>query len=91
MNPPACAYQKGEAYIVISDPEAEHIAIWSLLVEQEARGNGLGTDLLKSLIAQHTGKTWRVPAVFPEEFGKVFERAGFKREPLSQWQMRLNL
>lgn len=91
MNPPACAYGKGQAYLAISNPEAEQVVIWSLLVEQEARGKGLGTDILKSVIASHRGKTWHVPAIFPEEFGKVFERAGFEKEELSQWQMKLSL
>ncbi len=90
-NPPACAYRKGRAYIAVSGVDAEQVAIWSLLVEREARGNGLGTDILKSLIANYTGKTWYAPALFPEEFGKVFERAGFEKEELSQWQMRLPL
>lgn len=91
MNPPACAYCKGPAYLAISNPEAEHVVIWSLLVEQDARGDGLGPDMLKSVIASHRGKTWHVPAIFPEEFGKVFEKAAFAREELSQWQMKLNL
>jgi ribosomal protein S18 acetylase RimI-like enzyme len=91
MNPPACAYRKGQAYVAISNPDAEHLVIWSLLVEQNARGNGLGTDMLRSILAHHAGKTWHAPAIFPEEFEKVFERAGFEKENLSQWQMKLNL
>jgi len=91
MDSPACAYSNGKAYIAMSNLEAEHVVIWSLLVEQAARGNGLGTDILKSVIAQHAGKTWHMPAILPEELGKVFEKAGFEREELSQWQMRLSL
>jgi ribosomal protein S18 acetylase RimI-like enzyme len=91
MNPPARAYCKGQAYIAISNPEAERVVIWSLLVEGEARGNGLGTDMLKSIIANYRGKSWHVPAIFPEEFENVFVEAGFEREKLSQWQMRRNL
>jgi ribosomal protein S18 acetylase RimI-like enzyme len=91
MNPPARAYQKGPASVAISDPDAEHVVIWSLLVEQEARGKGLGTDLLKHLLAHHSGKTWHVPAIFPEEFENIFRKAGFEREELSQWQMKLDL
>lgn len=91
MNPPARAYRKGPAYIVISNPEAEHLVIWSLLVEQNKRGQGLGTDMLKGVIAHHPQKAWHVPAVLPEEFGTVFERAGFVKEELSQWQMKLQL
>jgi len=91
MNPPAHAYRKAQAYVVISNPEAERVMVWSLLVEKEARGNGLGTDLLKSILAYHRGKTWHVPAIFPEEFESVFTKAGFEREEVAQWQMRLSL
>jgi ribosomal protein S18 acetylase RimI-like enzyme len=91
MNPPARAYRKGQAYVAISNPDAEHVAIWSLLVEREARGHGFGTELLKSVIAKHEGRIWHVPAIFPEEFEKIFARAGFEREKLSQWQMKLSL
>jgi len=91
MNPPICAYRLGNAYIVISDPVVEHIVIWSLLVEPSTRGNGLGVDMLKRIMAHHAGKIWHVPAIWPEEFGILFERAGFQREKLSQWQMELSL
>jgi len=91
MTPPTRAYRKGQAMIVISNPEADHVVIWSLLVEPVARGNGLGEDLLKAVIAKYSGRTWHVPAIYPEELGKVFERAGFAREELSQWQMHLPL
>ena len=91
MNPPARAYCKGQAYVAISNPEAERVVIWSLLVEEGAHGKGFGTHMLKNLMANHRGKTWHVPALFPEEFENVFVRAGFEREKLSQWQMRLAL
>ena len=91
MNPPVRAYCKGRAYAVISNPEAEHVVIWSLLVDPNARGNGLGVDILKSLAAKHPGKIWHVPAILPEELGQVYEKAGFEKEKLSQWQMKIDL
>jgi len=91
MSPPARAYKQGGAYIAISDPGAEHIVIQSLLVEPSARGRGNGVDMLKSAMAHHPDKTWHASAVWPEEFGILFERAGFQREKLSQWQMKLTL
>jgi ribosomal protein S18 acetylase RimI-like enzyme len=90
-NPPARAYCKGPSYAVISNPDVNDVVIWSLLVEPSGRGNGLGTDMLKSMIGRHPHKTWHVPALLPEELGIVYERAGFVREELSQWQMRLRL
>ena len=91
LTPPARAYQCGGAYIAISNPEVEHVVIWSLLVEPEARGQDLALDILKRVTAKHPGKIWHVPAIWPEEFGDIFERAGFQREELSQWQMGLIL
>ena len=89
LNPPARAYRKGQSYAVISNPDAEQVVIWSLLVEQDARGNELGVEMLNSIAAKHTGKTWRVPALLPEELGKTYVKAGFEKEHLSQWQMSL--
>jgi GNAT superfamily N-acetyltransferase len=91
LNPPARAYKNGGAYIAISNPDVEHVVIWSLLVEPDARGEGLAVNMLNQILANHKGKTWHVPAIWPEEFGIIFERAGFQREDLSQWQMRLEL
>jgi ribosomal protein S18 acetylase RimI-like enzyme len=91
MTPPVHAYRKEQAYIVISNPEAEHVVVWSLLVEPEARGRGLASEMLKQFIANYAGKMWHVPALCPEEFGSVFERTGFEKENLSQWQMKLSL
>lgn len=91
MSPPARAYRKGQAYIAISDPHTERVVIWSLLVEPEARGHGLGTHLLRNVMANHPGKTWHMPALLPEELAKTFQRAEFEREKLSQWQMKLSL
>jgi ribosomal protein S18 acetylase RimI-like enzyme len=91
MTPPVRAFHKGSAYVVLSNLETDHVVVWSLLVEPRARGNKHGINLLKQVIANHPGKTWHVPAIYPEELGGVFERACFEREELSQWQMRLPL
>jgi predicted GNAT family acetyltransferase len=91
MNPPPHAYRDGQSYIVISNPETEHVVIWSLLVEPESRGRGLASEMLKRVIVNYKGKTWHVPALCPEEFAIVFERADFEKEKLSQWQMKLEL
>ena len=91
INPPSRAYKKSHSYAVLSNPDVKDVVIWSLLVEPGGRGNQLGVDMLKTLIANHPGKTWHIPAILPEELAKVYEEAGFEREELSQWQMRRTL
>jgi ribosomal protein S18 acetylase RimI-like enzyme len=90
LHPPACAYKNEQAYIAISNPCASDVVIHCLLVEPCARGKGLAVDMLTHVMAKHPGRTWHVPALLPEEFGGIFERAGFQREEISQWQMRLS-
>ncbi len=77
--------------MIISDPKLNDIVIWALVVEPHVRGNGFAKVLLKAIMTQYPMKTWHVPAILPEELGHVFERVGFVREHLSQWQMKLDL
>lgn len=80
-------YRLGDAFALISNPGADHISLRSLVVLPEARGQGHGTRLLKALFAKVPYKTWQVPAIFPEEMGSAFLRAGMQPETISQWQM----
>ena len=88
LNPPARAFQKGSAYAVTSSPDADYVVLWALVVEQAARGKHLGIDLLNTLMDAYPGRTWHISAIMPEELGPVFERVGFEREELTQFQMR---
>jgi ribosomal protein S18 acetylase RimI-like enzyme len=87
MGPPNVAYRLDDAFILLSDPEASQVAVRGLLVAPQARQQGQATRLLRALLARHPQKTWRVPALCPEEAGRPFERAGFERSSLSQFQM----
>lgn len=91
LGPPNVAYAWEEAYIALSNPAAEAIAVRSLLVLPQARGRGRAVQLLRATMARYPGKTWRVPPFCPEELGGLFERAGFVRGSLSQVQMRIEL
>jgi ribosomal protein S18 acetylase RimI-like enzyme len=90
-TPPSRAFHLDDAYCLISDPSAEHVAISSLLVKTRSRGAGLSGVLLRALFAHFPNKTWHVSAIFPEEMSTIFEEAGMKREEISQWQMSLTL
>ena len=89
--PPARAFRLNDAYCLISDPNAEHISISSVLVKTRSRGAGLSPVLMRTLFSHFPSKTWHVPALFPEEICFVFEAAGMQREELSQYQMSLML
>lgn len=90
-TPPSRAFHLDDAYCLISNPQVETIAIWSLLVKSRSRGAGLGPLLLNTLFTRFPGKTWRVPALYPEEICGVFEQVGMQRETISQWQMSVKL
>lgn len=80
-------YRLGDAFALISNPGAEHISFHSLVVAAHARGKGQATRLIEALFAKYPNKVWQAPAIFPEEMGGTFMRAGMQLEKLSQWQM----
>ncbi|MCB0064858.1 MAG: GNAT family N-acetyltransferase [Caldilineaceae bacterium] len=87
LGPPYRAYQLEDAYALISDPAAAKIGIRALLVLPESRGQGQGVRLLQALAATFPEKALQVPALFPEEMGSTFVKAGFTRDALAQLQM----
>ncbi len=91
FGPPFKAYRYQDAYVAISSPEAPQISLRSMLIMHEAQKMDQGEKLLQGLFTQFPEKTWVVPAIFPEEFGATFEKVGFEKEELSQFQMILAL
>lgn len=90
-NPPGKAYRLDDAYIVISNPSGERIAIRSIIVKPESRGKRQAYQLIKSVIQKHPSDKWFVPGLCPEELGGLFENIGFKRDDLSQLQMKVEI
>lgn len=86
---PSQAYRLKDAYVVISNPEAEQVAIRSVIVLPEARRHGQATHLINALIANYPNRKWIVPAICPEELGGFFKQIGFQHDALSQFQMRV--
>jgi ribosomal protein S18 acetylase RimI-like enzyme len=91
LGPPDRAYRMAAAYLVLSDPDQAQVIIRSILVEPEARRQGQASRLLRSAIARYPGKTWRVPALCPEQIGGLFEKAGFMPDHLAQLHMAADL
>jgi GNAT superfamily N-acetyltransferase len=87
LGPPNAAYRLDDAFVLLSDPEASQVAVRALLVDPRARRQGQATNLLRALLARSPQKTWRVLELCPEEAGGPFEKAGFERTSLSQFQM----
>lgn len=89
---PQRGYRLGEAYAVISDPEQTVIGLRVIVVPPPARHQGEATRLLQALTARYPERTWKAPILCPEALGVgFFEKHGFQREDLTQWQMRLDL
>jgi ribosomal protein S18 acetylase RimI-like enzyme len=89
LTPPARAYQLDAACAMITDPTQKQISVRALLVEPPARRQGQARRLIQALLACHPDHNWQVPPIFPEEMVGPFEKLGFMRDPISQWQMKL--
>ncbi len=91
FSSPSMAFKTGPAYAAISNPEAEHVVIWSLLVMPQARGQGLGVGMLRTLSSRFKDKVWHVPPLCPEDASHPFRKMGMQAVKISQWQMCLSL
>ena len=91
VTPPARAYRLNDACCFISSPEAEHVAISSVLEKTGLDGAGTGPDLIRAVFSRFPNKVWHASAIFPEEMSPIFEKAGMVRETLSQLQMSAKL
>jgi len=90
-GPPVRAFGLQDACAVISNPAAERIAILSMVVKPEARGQHQATRLLEAVLARYPDRQWAIPALCPEEVGGFFEKAGFTPDSLSQLQMSIRI
>ena len=87
LGPPNRGYRMHDAYMAISNPERSRIALRSVVVEPQARGQGQASRLLGAVMECHGVKEWEVPALCAEELGPLFENAGFIESSFSQFQM----
>jgi hypothetical protein len=90
-TPPARTYKLGDAYVMLTNPEAAQVVIWSVLVKADARRAGQGARVIRAAFSRFPNKTWHIPALCPEQVGRLFEKIGMVREELSQFQMALKL
>lgn len=90
-TPPSRAYKLGDAYMMLTDPKAGHVVIWSVLVKADARRAGQAPRVMRAAFSRFQNKTWHIPSLCPEEVGGLFEKMGMIREELSQYQMVLKL
>jgi ribosomal protein S18 acetylase RimI-like enzyme len=90
-TPPATAYRLEGSFLVLADPAAPRVTVRALVTLPEARRRGMAWTLLRAVVARHPDREWRVPAIWPETPGGLFERLGLRRSELSQWQMSVTL
>ena len=91
QGPPSRAYGLDDAYVVISDPERPTIGLRMLVAVPSGDEDGRMKRLLQAVMARYPGKTWRVPALFPEELAPLFDDLGFAPGEITQLQMALRL
>lgn len=89
FSPPARAFELDHAWLALSDPSQAKIAIYSLFTPPDARNQGKARRIVEAAMKEFPQKEWAVPALCPEECGGFFEKMGFTRGEISQFQMSL--
>lgn len=90
LGAPYRAFRRGPAWAMVTDPDRDPVVLKALVVEEASRRQGHGVALLRALAASTKGGL-RVPAIVPEELAPLFDAAGWDRDPLTQFEMRLSL
>ena len=90
-GPPGVAYRGDAAWIALTDPAAPTVTIRAVVTAPHARRRGAASALVRAVMARHPGRQWRIPAIWPEALGTLWEGVGLQRERLSQWQMTADL
>lgn len=90
---PARAFAlRDHAYAMIGNAQAETLTLSALVVPRVHRRKGWGTRMLRALAAAFPGKPWQAVAIIPAELAPgFFARAGWERQEISQFEMRLEL
>lgn len=90
---PARAYAlEDRAFALIANPDVETLTLSALVVPRAHRRQGWGTRMLRALAAAFPGKPMQAVAIVPEDLApEFFARAGWERQALNQFEMRLEL
>jgi ribosomal protein S18 acetylase RimI-like enzyme len=90
---PARAFAlEDRAFALVANPQAETLTLLALVVPRALRRQGWGTRMLRALAAAFPGKPWQVVAIVPEELApEFFVHAGWERQAITQFEMRLDL
>jgi ribosomal protein S18 acetylase RimI-like enzyme len=90
---PARAFAlEDRAYALIANPDAETLSLSALVVPRAHRRQGHGMRMLRALAAAFPGKPMQAVAIVPDDLApEFFGRAGWERQGISQFEMRLEL
>lgn len=90
---PARAFAlQDRAFALIGNPDAATLSLSALVVPRAHRRQGWGTRMLRALAAAFPGKPMQAVAIVPEDLApELFARAGWERQGISQYEMRLDL
>jgi ribosomal protein S18 acetylase RimI-like enzyme len=92
-GPPAVALRlEDKAYALVTPEDPSLITISTVVVPHAIRRQGWGMRLMRALDARYPHRNWRLPVRFPENLAPgFFTCAGFRRTPLAQYEMVLDL
>jgi ribosomal protein S18 acetylase RimI-like enzyme len=80
------------AFAIVADPNAAKIVIRTLLVRRAHRRQGWGWRIFSALEALFADRPLVIPAVVPENMAPgFFHKAGWRRQALNQFEMKIEL
>ena len=78
------------AFAIVADPKAEKIVVRALLVRKTHRRQGWGSRILRALGALFADRPLAIQGLVPENMAPgLFLRAGWQRQTLNQFEMKI--
>jgi ribosomal protein S18 acetylase RimI-like enzyme len=78
------------AFTIVADPKAEKIVVRALLVRKTHRRQGWGSRILRALGALFADRPLAIQGLVPETLAPgLFLRAGWQRQTLNQFEMKI--
>lgn len=83
-------FRRGNSSVIIADPKAPEIRIYTVITDENGRWAGSASRLLRAVFARFPHRTWVAPPICPPgPVRKLFPSLGFEPLQLEQMLMRL--
>ena len=89
LSPPYEAYCLESTGVVVVPTGTDGLLLNAVIVPKNERLQGYGRRILQAIAQKYPDRNWRIPQISPDEADGFFQKLGFVRHELNQFQMEI--